>query len=349
MKELRLLPGLSAQERGRVHGETFREDIHQLAEIRRGLACAEWLKVGEGEARAVAERHLPLLAAYDEDLYQEFQGIAQAANISQADLLILNNYTDFRDLGLNRSSLEEGCTILQARYDEEVLIGQTWDMHASAEPFVIMMFFPDEAVWVQTVTGCLALCGLNRDGLAVTINNLVMKDAQVGVSWPTLVRKMLRTSTTQEAESVLLSTKVGSGHHYLVGDRHRSVAWEIGASRKAKLFDGAYGTYVHANHCLDSEMEALSRISATSTTTHRQGQGQELLAKKPQPTAKELWDILGCRQNFPYCLFTNRSSVDNPHGVATCARVLFDCKRGEVWARAAFDQDQLPIVYCFDS
>jgi isopenicillin-N N-acyltransferase-like protein len=330
-----------------VHGETFRQDIKSLAEIRTSLIAAAWNLTSSDKVRQRAEEHLPLLRGYDEDLYQEFAGISEAAGLAEADLLILNHYTDLRDLGLAEEALEEGCTILHTRFDDEVLIGQTWDMHATAGPFVMMMYLPDEGVWVQTVTGCLALCGMNRHGVAVAINNLVMGDARVGVSWPTLVRRMLREADVLRAEEILVRTIVGSGHHYLISDRSLSVAWEISGSRKAVTFHGDRGVYIHANHCLDPEMGAISQISPTSTTAERQCQAEGLLAQNPRPTRAELWEMLGCRENFPYSLFTDRRTPENPHGVATCARVLMDCQRGEIWARSGFDREQTPVVYNF--
>lgn len=347
MRELRLPPGLSARERGRVHGETFRQDIRTLAEIRTGLISAAWFLQGPEKVRERAQEHLPLLREYDADLYQEFQGIAEGSGLSEADLLILNHYTDLRDLGLAVEALEEGCTILHTRYGDEVLIGQTWDMHATAGPYVIMLYLPDEGVWVQTVTGCMALCGMNRHGLAVAINNLVMGDARVGVSWPTLVRKMLRDDSVLQAEQTLVSTRVGSGHHYLLSDRKLSVAWEISGSESAVTFHGEQGVYIHANHCLDTKMSAISQISPTSTTQQRQCQAEGLLADNPHPSPQHLWEMMACRVNFPYSLFTDRRTPDNPHGVATCARVLMDCKRGEIWARSGFESEQTPVVYNF--
>lgn len=347
MKELRLPPGLSAHQRGLMHGETFRQDIRELAQIRTELIATAWNQEGPEQVRARAREHLPLLESYDDDLYQEFQGIAEGAGIGEDDLLILNHYTDLRDLGLVREALEEGCTILHVRKPGSALIGQTWDMHATAGPYVMMMLSPDEGVWVQTVTGCLGLCGLNRSGLAVAINNLVMSDARVGVSWPTLVRRMLREPTVARAEEVLLQTRVGSGHHYLLSDPERSVAWEISGSRSAVTFRAEQGIYVHANHCLDRSMAALSEISPTSTTAQRQEQAEQLLQENGQPTAEELWDMLGCRVNFPYSLFTDRRTPENPHGVATCARVVMDCSRRHIWARSGFDADPSPRQYDF--
>ena len=348
MKELRIPPGLSARERGRMHGETFRADIAELAEIRTCLIAAAWLLKGPEKVRERAQEHLPLLREYDADLYEEFCGIAEGASLSETDLLILNHYTDLRDLGLATEALEEGCTILHTRYDEEVLIGQTWDMHATAGPYVMMMYLPDEGVWVQTVTGCLALCGMNRHGVAVAINNLVMGDARIGVSWPTLVRRMLRDPNVLKAEETLVTTRVGSGHHYLLSDRELSVAWEISGSRSAVTFHGHRGIYIHANHCLNAKMGEISQISPTSTTTERQCQAEGLLRANPRPTRQELWDMLGCRENFPYYLLTDRRTPDNPHGVATCAKVLMDVQRAQIWARSGFDAEQDAVIYDFN-
>ena len=242
-------------------------------------------------------------------------------------------------------ALEEGCSILHARYGNEVLIAQTWDMHATAEPFCLMLFLPDEGVWVLTITGCLALCGLSSDGLAVRINNLVMSDARVGISWPTLVRKMLRAGSVEAAEQVLLNSPVGSGHHYALVDAHSSKAWESSGSDNALIYDGQTSPYVHTNHCLDLKMQDLSRISPTSTTHHRYAQATALLEQNPTPNSDELWEMMNCRIDFPNSLFTDRTTEATPHGIATCARVLMDCKRREIWARGGKDAEQTPLKF----
>lgn len=342
MKVLKLERGLTPLERGRVHGETFAQDIKALAKIRTELIQKAWNETTPDLVLERAELHLPILADYDADLFLEFQGIAQGSGLTEAELLILNHYTDLRDLGITEHALEEGCSILHTRYGDEVVLAQTWDMHATAEPFVLMLYLPDEGVWTLTITGCLALCGMTKDGLTVAINNLVMSDAKVGISWPTLVRKMLRGGDVDGAESILRAAPVGSGHHYALVDKSRSVAWETSGSGEAMVYDGTSSPYIHTNHCLDKQMDELSRISPTSTTHERFAQAGELLTKNPEPTPQELWDMMECKINFPHSLFTDRTTPDNPHGVATCARVLMDSVRGEIWARSGTDPDQSP-------
>ena len=345
MKELRLERGLTGRERGRVHGESFASDIRDLAQIRTELIQKSWDHKNSQVIREKAEAHIPVLEDFDEDLYQEFLGIVDGSGCDELDIMILNHYTDLRDLGISGQAMEEGCSILHARYGEEVLLAQTWDMHATAAPFVMMLYLPDEEVWTQTITGCLALCGLNKSGLAVAINNLVMSDAKVGVSWPSLVRKMLRAKTVPAAESVLSQARVASGHHYALVDSVQSRAWEISGTAASLVYDGRTSPYVHTNHCLDPGLAELSRIAETSTTNQRFCQAQDLLSKNPTPSADQLWKMMACRDNFPESLFTNRSSSENPHGVATCARVLMDCKRAEIWGRSALDVEQTPRKY----
>ncbi|MFA5506197.1 MAG: C45 family peptidase [Vulcanimicrobiota bacterium] len=345
MKVLRLEKGLSATERGWVHGETFKDNVQELAEIRLELISVAWQGASGKKILALAEEHLPVLREYDADLYQEFQGIAQAAGLSEARLLVLNHYTDLRDMGNTKRALEEGCSILHARHGEEVLVAQTWDMHATAEPFCLMLFLPDEGVWVLTITGCLALCGLSSKGLAVTINNLVMGDARVGISWPTLVRKMLRAGSVAAAEQVLTESPVGSGHHYALVDPDSSRAWESSGSISALVYDGSRSPYVHTNHCLDAKMLELSRISPTSTTHHRYAQATDLLKENPRPNAEQLWEMMNCRINFPNSLFTDRTTEATPHGISTCARVLMDCRRREIWSRTGKDPEQVPLKF----
>jgi isopenicillin-N N-acyltransferase-like protein len=347
LKILRLEKGLSATERGWIHGETYIDQVQELAEIRTELISIAWGGASGKRILALADEHLPVLREYDRDLYQEFQGIAQAARVSEQRLLVLNHYTDLRDMGITDQALEEGCSILHTRYGEEVLTAQTWDMHATAEPFCLMMYLPDEGVWTLTVTGCLALCGLSSTGLGVTINNLVMADAKVGISWPTLVRKMLRAGNVEAAEHVLLNSPIGSGHHYALVDRNSSRAWESSGSRNVLVYDGQKSPYVHTNHCLDTQLDELSRISPTSTTHSRFSQANELLEANPRPSADELWEMMACRIDFPNSLFTDRTTEFTPHGIATCARTLMDCQRMEIWARSGKDSEQTPMKFDF--
>ena len=88
---------------------------------------------------------------------------------------------------------------------------QTWDMHDSATEHVLLLrLAPDDApnAMVFTTTGCLGQLGMNAEGVCVGINNLTSVDGTLGVTWPTVVRAMLRSSTAEEALAILLGVNL---------------------------------------------------------------------------------------------------------------------------------------------
>ncbi len=96
---------------------------------------------------------------------------------------MLNHYTDLRDLAASEATPDDGCTLLSQRSEMgSSLLGQTWDTHATAIPYVMMMQVPKQddvpAIWVLTITGCLGMCDFNQAGTGVAINNLRSKSPQ---------------------------------------------------------------------------------------------------------------------------------------------------------------------------
>ena len=74
---------------------------------------------------------------------------------------------------------EDDCTafiVPDARCDGQGFYGQTWDMHDTATPYVVLLRLRPEdgqAALVFTTTGCLGQLGMNEAGVCVGINNLV--------------------------------------------------------------------------------------------------------------------------------------------------------------------------------
>ncbi len=193
--------------------------------------------------------------------------------------MVLNHYTDLKDLGPGALSgpVDEDCSAVVAKTPEGAVLGQTWDMHGSAAPFVLMLHVPAHEdrpeAWLLSITGCLGMAGLNASGVGVTINNLKSHDARVGVVWPALVRRMLAERSAEAAERVLVGAPMSSGHHYLVADAERAYGVETSGVLKHVAFEAEWAkgpaSYVHTNHCVSDEVGAVSWVSDTSTTRER--------------------------------------------------------------------------------
>ncbi len=135
---------------------------------------------------------LPAHRAYAPELYDEMVAMAAAAGISAAEAMIVGGFTDFVDAvrarGATNVPEEDDCTaVLTGEY-----LAQTWDMHDTATPHVVMLDVQDTVpCLVFSTVGCLAQIGMNAAGIAIGINNLVGTDGRVGVTWPFVVRKVL--------------------------------------------------------------------------------------------------------------------------------------------------------------
>jgi isopenicillin-N N-acyltransferase-like protein len=377
VRTLDLPAGKSPREWGRIHGESFRGEVQALAEIRSYLCT----KVGSFKSReqvlAAAAAHLPVLERYHAGLYAELVGIAEGAACSPEDIVIANHYTDLRDLDPDPASWRpapseddarvfakeagatslggDGCSVLFAETGTGAIVAQTWDMHATAIPYVMMLGIPESeagpASRLLTVTGCLGMAGMNTARVAIAINNLYSTDATLGVVWPAVVRRALHEHTAKAAYERIVSSPIGSGHHYLVADRGSAgvsdaYAIETSGTRRKLVYrrdsEKDYevaGSYLHTNHCFDGDVASRSSVPAASTTYDR----LERLKAQPRVTnLADTWRVLGNEDGWPRSICTNMATPESPHGAATCGAIAMNLDTGEVWAQQGLVHNVAP-------
>ncbi len=298
MRAFELPAGASRREQGRAHGEEFRGEIASLAEIRLYLTC----RMGggnRGQVMALAEEHLPVLESFDRPLSDELSGIAEGAALSPATIMVLNHYTDLRDHRFERDAevATDGCSTVWARTPDGALCGQTWDMHASSVPYVLMLRQPEQdgrpSMWVLSLTGCLGMAGMNQHGVALCVNNLPATDACIGAAWSAVVRRALDQPSAQAARDALLSAPIGSGRHFLVADAEQAFGVEVSGTRRAVVFASP------AEHRL---------AQSASPKEHRLAQSaspaEHRLAQSASPTEHRLAQSSGDRRHYVH---TNHS------------------------------------------
>ncbi len=303
---------------GHQHGETYREKIGEVAEIRLERICAMSPFPKVKDVLALAYEHVPLLERFDADLYAEFRGIAESAKISFDRLVVLNHYTDLRDIipsTQKQSSGQEdngGCSIIYSPH--RPVLGQTWDIHGSAEPYVLLIKIND--VMVFSMTGCLGMTGLNSHGVGIAINNLVSNDAKIGVVWPALIRKGLKAKSAIAAKDEIMAAPIGSGRHFAVADKRNFFSIETSGTKKKLLSDNRDELFFHTNHCLDEEMRKTHIILKDSTTVWRYQQLDEVTRFEDLSTAEQVFLALA-RVSLP-------ADANEPHKITTCGTFVMD-------------------------
>lgn len=336
---------------GRIHGETFRGEINSLADIRVYLTRKVGGFPSDAEVLRVARLHLPVLEAYDRDLYEELIGIAEGAATAPERIVVLNHYTDLRDLdpaGVGSPGQDPGgCSVIYANTASGAVLAQTWDMHATAIPYVMMLRTPE--AWVLSLTGCLGMAGMSYRGVGIAINNLHSTDARVGVVWSALVRRALRAATAVEARDLVLGSPVGSGHHYLVADPARAFGIETSGRLREVVYEGVPPHYIHTNHCLLPTVAAASKVPPASTTGDRYDWLERSLAEAPITDAMDAWLRLGSTDGYPRSVCTNMSTPENPHGAATCSAIAMNLTTREIFAAGGLIHNVAPERFGFDA
>ena len=194
---------------GYRHGQAYADQIPELAEERVRLSSdKKWTgrTLARAEVLALGRACLPYHEAYAPALMAELRGMSQATGVGLPELVILNGFTDFIDTVYNTDPVvqsspapahpgADNCTAFIVSPDATVdgygFYGQTWDMHDTATPFVILLRGKPAgglSFLTMTIVGCVGMIGMNEAGIAVGVNNILGGDGQVGAVRPGVAR-----------------------------------------------------------------------------------------------------------------------------------------------------------------
>ncbi len=258
---------------GSKHGTDYADEIKHYAADRVALVASGLWSGGpldESDVLSIASSMLPAHAQFDAELHEEMLAMASAAGISAEQAVIVGGFTDFVDTvraqvgGIAPLSVtEDDCTAVivpDSRAHKAGIFAQTWDMHDTATDHVLLLRIRPHhqpASLVFTTTGCLGQIGMNSEGVCVGINNLTCLDGQLGVTWPTVVRSMLKASTAQEALDTLKRAELAGAHNFLIFDRH-GTGFNVEAMPSVMAVEClADEPLVHTNHTIAATTSAV--------------------------------------------------------------------------------------------
>lgn len=250
---------------GRAHGLAHAREIRSYADDRvaRSADGTDW---NRDRILALAEACLPSHRDFSPDLYAEMEALAEAAGLTPAEAMVVGGYTDFIDVVRAHAAgapVEDTCTAVvvpDGRTSGGGFLAQTWDMHASATDHIVMLDLRPEgapAALVFSTVGCLGQIGMNDRGIAVGINNLTAADGRIGVTWPFVVREVLRQTRFEDALACIVDAPLAGGHSFLLFDRDGAgaVVEAMPTSRHVTRLEEA--PLFHTNHCLGPSTRAV--------------------------------------------------------------------------------------------
>jgi isopenicillin-N N-acyltransferase-like protein len=327
---------------GYQHGSAFREAIHEYtAERVRLCGDPKWsgIPLQTADVLALAEACLPYHQDYAPELMEELQGMADATGLSLAELIITNGFTDFVDLVYTANQQKvstlgvDDCTAFlipaNATADGHAYFGQTWDMHATAAPYVLMLDGkPDNAPAFMSFTtmGCIGQIGMNTAGITIGINN-IMGQGQIGVMWPFIVRKALAQTTLEDALACVVEARRAGAHNFLLMDKNGH-GYNVEAMADSVHIEKLDTTpIIHTNHCLIDTNRTTERErhpASLESSVHRLERANELLGQQ----SLDLDALMALtRDEEAICV-----EDTEPLHVASLGATIMRPQTGEMWA-----------------
>lgn len=329
---------------GVAHGRAYAEEIRHYADERIQLVESGLWSGGPLDRATVldlAASTLPAHERHSADLYAELCGLATGADITPAEAVVVGGFTDFVDTvraavgGPHPAEvLEDDCTaVVVPDHRAEGGAGfyaQTWDMHDTATDHVLLLrVIPDDGppALVFTTTGCLGQIGMNAEGVCVGINNLTATDGRPGVTWPSVVREVLTTSSAKDGLVAIEQADLAGAHNFLLFDRNGE-GFNVEAMPSVRpvteLTDEAL---THTNHTLDADA---GQVEGDRPADLQQNSVRRLA------TARELIDRDGITEDDLMALTRESSSIcqvpREPYFVETSGATVMRPKTLDFWA-----------------
>lgn len=345
-KKLRVLEvSGSFHEMGVQHAQKYSDAIHEFTEDRIKLSTGDvWTgrNISREAVLALADACVAEHEAYSPELMDELRGMSEVTGLSLGALIINNGFTDFIDVVYSvgeeyeakmPQQVADDCTAFLVSNDiadgGQGFFGQTWDMHATATPHVILLHGkPDNApnFLAFTITGCVGMIGMNEHGIAVGINNLSGADGQVGVTWNFVVRKVLMQDNIEDALTCITEAKLAGAHNFMLMDKNGK-GYNVEAMSTCKeVTPLEENSLVHTNHCLADftrNVERERQQASLESSQKRLDLANEHLGKTPI-TVEALMEMTRaeyiCVKSAP------------PYHVETSGAAIMQPATGDFWA-----------------
>jgi isopenicillin-N N-acyltransferase-like protein len=341
--------GGAPYEMGFQHGETYADAIRMFTEERVRLSSDPYwtgFNLPREKIIALGEACLEEHRVYAPELVEELRGMADATGLGLAELVIMNGFTDFIDVvygaGKRLQAAEttetaaaiDDCTAFivpdSAAAGGHGFLGQTWDVRASATPYVILLrgYSDDAPSFLSfTTVGCVGMIGMNEAGITVGINNLSGADGRVGVSWNFVVREALRQTRFEEALACITGAELAGAHNYLLMDAEGRGANVEATATRQHVTDLDGRPLVHTNHCIHEETRAFQRARdpiAQQSSERRLERARHLLDR----TDLDVDALMAVTRDPEAICYRGRP----PAHIATCGAVIADPAGRRMWA-----------------
>lgn len=290
---------------GQQIGEAMRSQVrHGIENVRSYLdAHSARLNLSWSQAIPLAMQYMHHTAATYPQYIDEIMGIAEGANVTYPDLVVVNT---FECLVFDALHIEK-CTSIAASKQETlnggVLVGHNEDwLSVDEQDVYILDCHPlDEPAFLAISYGSLLPnIGFNSAGIAQCCNSVNPLDVKFGIPRIILSRAILAASTLQEAIRLSHVPMRAAGYNHLLAHQEgRIYNVEVSATR-FEVIPGTNNILAHTNHYLTARMQEIEKEREQLIRSNkRYDRALSLLEETGRHTPDSFFAILSDHTNYP--------------------------------------------------
>ncbi|TLN28573.1 hypothetical protein FDZ74_00350 [bacterium] len=290
---------------GRQIGEAVRPAVQRsIASARALLQSTEHtLHLTWEGAQIQADKYSPFILERYPQYYAEISGMAQGADVSLEDLLVLNSMEAVTTDALHLTKCTSVAVNEECTANQHVLIGHNEDWLPEDEPdlYVVHVSPDDEPPFIaMTYGGLMPNIGFNAYGIAQCCDSVYARDSRIGIPRVIVSRAVLGVHTPGEAIRYMLAPQRAAGYNHLLAyESGELYNIEVSARRFAVLY-AENGRITHTNHYLDPQMQAIEdEPDELIETRVRYARASRLLRLNNQHDVASIQTILRDHVNYP--------------------------------------------------
>ena len=250
------------REMGCQVGEACREQVQHSIENAHILIDQSYstLELTWQGATIQSRKYLPFAEERYPQYVDEMRGIAEGANVSFDDVMVLNAMEAVTMDALHLTRCTSMAVNEQRTADGHVLAGHNEDWVPEDENDVYVISAKprnDPPFLAMTYGGLLPNVGFNAYGIAQLIDSVYPNDSRIGIPRLVVSRAVLASRRLSGAIGrTLISHRAAGYNHLLVHESGEIYSVEV-SSRKFDILHGTDGYMVHTNHYLSQTMKEI--------------------------------------------------------------------------------------------
>src|SRR4030095_4039411 len=325
------------REMGQQIGEARREQVQHSVENAHALIYQSYdtLELSWDGAKIQARKYVPFAEERYAQYVDEMRGIAEGANVSFDDVMVVNAMEAVTMDALHLTRCTSFAVNETRTADGHVLIAhnEDWVPEDENDVYVVSAKPIDEPPFLaMTYGGLLPNVGFNAYGIAQLIDSVYPNDSRIGIPRLVVARAVLAAKRISGAIGRALVPHRAAGYnHLLAHESGEMYSIEVSALR-FEILHGTDGYMVHTNHYLAPQMKEIENEPEELISSRvRYFRANRLLRQNSAHNIKSLQAIQKDHVNLPNSICNhNIAGIDPLDRESTISAMVIDLTAREM-------------------